>query len=112
MAYTWKNARLRRPAPFSVSSELPTRVLSSIFTPATSAADAAVIARKRLAASIAFMARLLEAVFHAGRTDCRARAPRGMALHVHCHRIHRDVRRRGLDVHGERGRVAAEPLRP
>ena len=35
-----------------------------------------------------------------------------MALHVHRDRIHRDVRRRELDVHRERRRVAAQPLRP
>ena len=35
-----------------------------------------------------------------------------MALHVHRDRIHRDVRRRELDVDGERRRVAAQPLRP
>ncbi len=34
-----------------------------------------------------------------------------MALHVDRDRIHRDMRRGEFDVHGECGRVAAEPLR-
>ncbi len=41
----------------------------------------------------------------------RARPPRRMALHVDRDRIHRDVRRGELDVHRERGGVAAESLR-
>src|SRR5512134_1781509 len=53
----------------------------------------------------------LETVGHALRREGRRGAARGVALHVDCHRVHRDVRRRELDVHGERGRVAAEPLR-
>ncbi len=53
-----------------------------------------------------------EAVFDAASAEGGARAPRGMALHVHRHRIHRDVRRRELDVHRERGGVAAQALRP
>ena len=35
-----------------------------------------------------------------------------MALHVDGHRIHRNVRRRELDMHGERRRVASQALRP
>ena len=54
----------------------------------------------------------LEAVAHAVGRDRRARAPRRMALHVHRHRVHRDVRRGELDVHCERGGVPAQPLRP
>ena len=34
-----------------------------------------------------------------------------MTLHVHRHRIQRDVRGRRFDMHRERGRIAAEALR-
>src|SRR5207302_2776280 len=40
------------------------------------------------------------------------RAARRVALDVHGDRIHRDVRRRDLDMDAERGASAAEPLRP
>src|SRR5258706_3687360 len=53
----------------------------------------------------------LEAVLDAGGRDRGARAARGMALHVHRHRVHGDVRGGDLDVHREGGGVAAEPLR-
>src|SRR4051812_4529663 len=45
------------------------------------------------------------------RRERRARAPRRVALHVDRDRIHRDMRRGELDVHGERRRIAAQPLR-
>src|SRR4029079_13175630 len=45
----------------------------------------------------------------AGRDD-RVGPARRMALDVHRHRIHGDVGGCRLDVHGERGRAAAEPL--
>src|SRR3974390_1533755 len=54
----------------------------------------------------------LEPELDAARGERRRGAARRVALHVHGDRIHRDVRGRDLDVHRERGRVAAEALRP
>src|SRR5215203_582126 len=45
-------------------------------------------------------ARCLEAVTRAEIGDHRGGAARRVALHVHGNRIHRDVRRGELDVHG------------
>src|SRR5688500_2470304 len=87
-----------------MSWRLPGWSLSSSLTPATSAA------RRDEEKSIA-RRKSLKAILHPRRTEGCARAARGMALHVHGDRVHGDVRRRGLDVHGEGGRVAAQALR-
>src|SRR6185436_16520863 len=92
--------------PFSWISWPSTRTRSSSVTPSSSAACAAIEKDK------ASKAKALETILDAGASESRARAPRGMALHVHRDRVHRDVRRRGLDMHRERGRIAAEALRP
>src|SRR5690349_11688818 len=104
--------RLRRPAPFSTRSRDSTCVLSSSLTPCTSAA----VTPNAPSASSAPSKSLcigppLEAVFDPRRAKHGACAPRGMALHVDRDRIHRDMRRRGFHVHGERRRIAAEALR-
>src|SRR5712692_8368627 len=52
----------------------------------------------------------LKPIFDSRGPESGARAPRGVALHVHGHGVHGDVRRRGLDMDRERGRVAAQPL--
>src|SRR5690349_14403967 len=89
--------------PFSWISWPSTRTRSSSFTPSRSAA--------LTASERARSGRILKTIFDTCRLECRACATRGVALHVHGDRIHRDVRRRGLDVHRERGRVPAQALR-
>ena len=56
--------------------------------------------------------RISKAIGHAAGGEGRARAPRRVALHVDRHRVHRDVRRGEFNVHRERSRVTAQPLRP
>src|SRR5437870_11984751 len=90
--------------PFRCASWPSTRMRSSRRTPSSSAA---VTGNERAARS-----KTLKTILDPGRPESRARAACRVALHVHRHRIHGDVRRRGLDVHGERGRVAAQALRP
>src|SRR5688572_16745183 len=90
-----------------MTSAAPTLARSSSFTPATSAACTASAMQKTSNASAS-----LETILEPFRRERRARAARRMALHVHRDRIHRDVGRRGLDVHGERRRIAAQALRP
>src|SRR5688572_11135910 len=102
MAYTWKKRRLRRPAPLSASSALPTLVLSSNLTPATSAAWSG---KARSSSS-----NTLKAIFDPLRTERRPRAPRGVALHVDCYGIHGDVGGCRFHVHGERRGVPAQAL--
>src|SRR3954465_11305510 len=97
--------RFLRPAPFSTSSFDSTWVLSSRRTPDTSAAVAVKLARRN------GIARNLKTIFDSRGPESGARAARGMALHVHRHGIHGDVRGGGLDVHGEGGGVAAQALR-
>src|SRR5258706_8952213 len=89
--------------PFSWISWPSTRTRSSSVTPSSSAAGADVERMRRK--------RNLETIFETCRSESRARATRGVALHVDRHRVHGDVRRRGLDVHREGGRIAAEALR-
>src|SRR5258706_8281670 len=111
MAYTSNTMRLRTPAPFSWSCVPAMAARSSILTPPSSAPEA--LAAQNSAGKIRrrISVAMSEAILDAARRKSGARAARGMALHVHRDRIHRDVRRRGFDMHGERGRVAAEPLR-
>src|SRR3970282_685619 len=104
MAYTSKMKRWRSPAPVSVSSVSAMRTRSSNFTPATSAACSG--------SANARSSNSLEAILEPRGPERGAGAPRGMALHVHRHRVHGDVRGRGFYVHGEGGRVAAQALRP
>src|SRR5437868_11084818 len=89
--------------PFSWISWPSTRTRSSRRTPSSSAAWATRLSQRT--------GINLKTILDSGRRERGARAARGMALHVHGHRIHGDVRRRRLDVHRERGRVAAEALR-
>src|SRR5262245_25939028 len=96
--------RVRKAMPFRWISWPSTRTRSSSVTPSSSAALAAKESNRRT--------RTLKAIFDAGRFESGARAARRVALHVHRHGIHRDMRRRGLDMHRERGRVAAQSLRP
>src|SRR5882672_6810726 len=90
--------------PFSWISWPSTRTRSSSVTPFSSAASAAVDTTRRSSN--------LEAILDTAGPEGRARAARGMALHVHRYGVHRDVRRRCLDVHREGGRIAAQALRP
>src|SRR5882762_8965903 len=92
---------VRSPAPFSTSS----LVLSSSFTPATSAPRTGRHINKAKITSA------LIAILDARRPERGARAARRVTLHVHRHRVHRDVGGRGFDVHRERGGIAAESLR-
>src|SRR6185503_5639266 len=101
--YTLKMKRVRRARPFRCSSCPSTRTRSSSFTPSSSAAPTGRANRSSSS---------LKTVFHPRRPKGGARAPRGVALHVHRHRVHGDVRGGGLDVHREGGRVAAQALRP
>src|SRR6266850_6897030 len=93
--------------PFSSSAWPSTSTRSSSVTPSRSAPWAAP-ARARI---ITTLTPNSETIFDARRSQRGARAARGVALHVHRDRVHRDVRRRGLDVHGEGGRIAAQALR-
>src|SRR5687768_12112682 len=104
MAYTWKKTRLRSPAPRSSRSVPATRTLSSIFTPATSAAQAGIATRSARTSS-------LEAIFDVPGPECGARAARRVALHVDGHRVHGDVGGRRFHVHRERRGIAAQALR-
>src|SRR5687767_9785581 len=90
MAYTLKNARLRRPAPLSVSSALATRVLSSMRTPSTSAAVTAngASSSKRAATLIAHLhlvseQRFLEIRLHRvlAQPDAQQRLEKSLAGH-------------------------------
>src|SRR5258707_15022742 len=90
--------------PFSWISWPSTRTRSSSVTPFSSAASAAVDTTNKSSN--------LEAIFDTRGPESRARAARGMALHVHRYGVHRNVRRRSLDVHREGGRIAAQALRP
>src|SRR3954469_11323488 len=89
--------------PFSSRAWPSTFTRSSSRTPSSSAACAVATARSSASS--------LETILHARCTDRGARASRRVALHVHGDRIHGDVRRRRLHVHGKGGRVAAEALR-
>src|SRR5678816_331102 len=89
--------------PFSWISWPSTRTRSSSVTPCSSAACAAVEKASRRST--------LETIVDARGVESGARAARRVALHVHRDRVHGDVRRRGLDVHREGGRIAAQPLR-
>src|SRR4051812_31601154 len=89
--------------PFSRISWPSTRTRSSSWTPSSSEAWAIRLS-KRTGAS-------LKTILDPGWGERGARPARGMALHVHGHRIHGDVRGRSLDVHCEGSRVAAEALR-
>src|SRR5712692_3434957 len=90
--------------PFNCTSwpSMPTR--SSSLTPSSSAAWAMAAASNRKAQQD------LKPILDPGRTEGGARAPRRVALHVHGHGVHGDVRRSSLDMHRERSRVAAQPL--
>src|SRR5438105_4872475 len=78
--------------------------LSASSTPSSSAACTA-------PTNNADTASALKTIFDARAAERGARRPRGMALHVDGDRVHGDVRRRRLDMHGEGGRIAAEALR-
>src|SRR5438105_1715152 len=78
--------------------------LSASSTPSSSAACTA-------PTNNADTASALKTIFDARAAERGARPPRGMALHVDGDRVHGDVRRRRLDMHGEGGRIAAEALR-
>src|SRR3990170_1468243 len=97
------------PMPFSSSSRPSTRTRSSRMTPSSSAAWAR--SANNNDTSITLKAINLEAVFQSRGAKRGARAPRGVALHVDGHRVHGDVRRRGLHMDRESGRIAAEALR-
>src|SRR3989442_12877921 len=100
--------RVRSAMPFNSSAWPSTSTRSSSCTPSSSPACA-------LQASARIITTLTpnsEAILDAGGAQGGARATRRVALHVDRHRVHRDVRRGGLDVHRERGGVAAQPLRP
>src|SRR3970282_770819 len=103
MAYTSKMKRWRSPTPVSASSVSAMRTRSSNFTPATSAACSG--------SANARSSNSLVAILQPRGAEGGARAPRRMALHVHRHRVHGDVRRRGFDVHGEGGGIPAQTLR-
>src|SRR6266850_5596266 len=90
--------------PFSSSAWPSTSTRSSSVTPSRSAAWAP-------PASTPASTRTLKTIFDARRPQRGASAARGVALHVHRDRVHRDVRRCGLYVHGEGGRIAAQALR-
>src|ERR1700694_291295 len=92
---------VRTPAPFSTSS----LVLSSSFTPATSAPNAGMATHKDNIKTA------LIPILDTRSPEGSARAARRVALHVHRHRVHRDVGGGGFDVHRERGGIATEPLR-
>src|SRR6267378_6972460 len=92
---------VRSPAPFSTSS----LVLSSSFTPATSAPKAGKATHKENIKTA------LIPIFDPRSPKGSARAARRVALHIHRHRVHRDVGGGRFDVHRERGGIAAEPLR-
>src|SRR5688572_206336 len=104
--YTSKMKRVRTARPFSCSCWPSTRMRSSRLTPSSSAAREGTWGARVKRKSIS-----LETVFHPRRPESRARAPRRVALHVHCHRVHGDMRGGGLDMHREGGRVAAQALR-
>src|SRR5215510_974475 len=89
--------------PFRTRSCPATCARSSSVTPSSSAAPAEKEIAKRTSS--------LETILDSSRPEGGARAARRMALHVDRDRVHRDVRRRRLDVHREGGRIAAEPLR-
>src|SRR5712691_4620250 len=93
---------VRSPAPFSTSS----LVLSSSFTPATSAPNAGKAATHR-----ENIKTTLVPILDPRSPKGGARAARRVTLHVHRHRVHRDVGGRRFDVHRERGGIAAESLR-
>src|SRR3977135_1567084 len=93
---------VRSPAPFSTSSS----VLSTSFTPATSAPKAGKAATHKKNIKTP-----LVAILDTRRPESGARAARRVTLHVHRHRVHRDVGGRRFDVHRARGGIAAEPLR-
>src|SRR5689334_24126602 len=99
--------RLRRPAPLRTSTRPSTCALSGTCTRATSIASAGMPAIMS-----APSAKALKTILNPRRPERGARPPRGMALHVHRHWIHGDVRGGRLHVHGEGSRVAAETLRP
>src|SRR3954471_1347734 len=88
--------------PFSSRAWPSTCTRSSSRTPSRSAACAAPARRKK--------ASDLKTILHAAAADRGPRAARGVALHVHRYRVHGDVRRGGLDMHGEGRRIAAEAL--
>src|SRR5258705_14016207 len=94
-----KNTRLRSPPPVRESSASPTRALSSILTPATSAVHAGTARHREKMRRRSS----LKAIFNPVPAERGARAARRMALHVHRDRVHGDVRRRGLHVNGEGG---------
>src|SRR5688500_1771916 len=77
--------------------------LSSMLTPATSAAEAGSVKRSS--------SRSLKAILDPLAAERGARAARRVALHVDGDRIHGDVSGGSLDVHREGGRVAAQALR-
>src|SRR5687768_7068410 len=81
---------------------VPSRVTVSFTRRARTAASSAGIWRTWWAMSVP--------VPHAVGADDGRCAPRGMALHVHGHGVHRDVGGGDLHVHGESGRIAAQPL--
>src|SRR4051812_6383397 len=89
--------------PFSWISWPSTRTRSSSRTSSSSAACTETATTNRN--------KTLKAILDTGRLEELARAARRMALHVDRDGIHGDVRRRGLDVHREGGRIAAQTLR-
>src|SRR3989441_10725539 len=97
--------RVRSAMPLSSSAWPSTSTRSSSCTPSSSPAWAA-------PASSPAMTTALKTILDAGGAQGGARTARRVALHVDCHRVHRDVRRRGLDVHREGGRIAPQALRP
>src|SRR5712692_816512 len=92
---------VRSPAPFSTSS----LVLSSSFTPATSGPKAGKATHKENIKTA------LVPILDTRSPKGGAGTARRVTLHVHRHRVHRDVGGRRFDVHRERGGIAAEPLR-
>src|SRR5437016_4544360 len=91
--------------PLSSSAWPSTSMRSSSCTPSSSPAWAA-------PASTPARTTALKTILDARRPQSGASAARRVALHVDRYRVHRDVRCRGLDMHRERGGVAAQALRP
>src|SRR5438034_7554561 len=100
--------RVRSAMPFSSSAWPSTSTRSSSCTPSNSPAWAAPASAR----IITTLTPNSEAILDARGAQGGARAARRVALHVDRHRVHGDVRCRGLDMHGKGGGVAAQALRP
>src|SRR5438105_864504 len=99
--------RVRSAMPFSSNAWPSTSTRSSSCTPSNSPAWAPPASAR----IITTLTPNSEAILDARGAQGGARAARRVALHVHRDRVHRDVRGGGLDVHRERGGVAAQALR-